>query len=175
MKHVILIITMLFLSFLTFSQTPDKQVINKSKNTTQTRIYKTPKYTMTSFIEKFDSLTFELMIEYDIPRSVMLGISMHESAYGNSQLSREKHNFFGIKKDGVYRSYDNDTESFKDFCVYVSKKKYYKDLVINKVTDYRIWMEKIRGGGYSESPTWMNQVISYINKYKLYELDLEFV
>ena len=124
-----------------------------------------------TFLEKYNDTALALSKEHNIPASIILGVSMLESGNGTSKLSRNKHNFFGIKKGKYYRGYENDQESFKDFCKLVSKKKYYNSLTENNVMDYKIWVKKISSGGYSESKTWSTKVLYYINKYKLDELD----
>lgn len=124
-----------------------------------------------TFIEKYNDMATSLTKEYHIPTSIILAISIHESGSGTSKLSINKHNFFGIKKGKYYRGYKNDSESFEDFCKLVSKKKYYNSLTENNIIDYKIWVKKISSGGYSESKTWSNKILYYINKYKLYELD----
>lgn len=129
------------------------------------------KHTPITYIEKYDSIATVLMNEYKIPTSVILGISLHESGYGTSKLSINKHNYFGIKKGNVYRSYKTDIESFRDFCLYISKKKYYLKLRENKVLDYKIWIANIKTGGYSESTNWGVKVSYYIDKYKLFGFD----
>jgi len=148
MKYVILLIVILLLSLAV-----------KSQNNPQ------------SFIEKYDSMALTLMKKHNIPSSIILAISLLESGYGNSKLSKKKNNFFGVKKGNYYRGYISDTASFDDFCALISRKKYYKALTDNGTTDYKIWVNKIQSGGYSESNTWSTKVLYFIRKYKLYELD----
>ena len=84
-----------------------------------------------TFLEKYNDTALALSKEHNIPASIILGVSMLESGNGTSKLSRNKHNFFGIKKGKYYRGYENDQESFKDFCKLVSKKKYYNSRFIS--------------------------------------------
>lgn len=137
-----------------------------------TLILNAQKHTPLTFIEKYDSISIELMEEYEIPPSIILGISMHESAYGNSKLCKNKNNFFGVKSGNHYRGYETDTLSFQHFCTFVSKKKYYNNLTQNKITDYKIWLNEIRKG-YSADPNWYTKVLHYIKKYKLYDFDFD--
>jgi len=123
------------------------------------------------FIDKYDNMALKLMKKHNIPTSIILSISMLESGYGTSKLSKNKNNFFGVKKGKYYRGYINDTASFNDFCLIISKKKYYKNLIDNGIVDYNIWINKIHHGGYSQSKNWSMKVLYYIRRYKLYELD----
>jgi len=144
------------------------------KSQQETKIV-TQKHTPNTYIEKYDSISIALMKEYKIPASIILGISMWESAYGTSKLSTTKHNYFGIKKNGVYRSYESDTTSFKDFCNYISNRKAYQYnyLIDNNILDYNVWLTKLQNGGYSESVDWKSKVTYMIKRYKLYEYDSE--
>lgn len=127
--------------------------------------------TPVTYIEKYDSLATNLMDEHGIPASIILGISFLESGYGNSKLSSDKNNYFGVKTGKYYKEYENDTESFQHFCDFISKKSYYDFLTKNNISDHTIWIEKIKNGGYAESPEWSKKVLNIIKKYKLYELD----
>lgn len=126
-------------------------------------------HTPMTYVDMYDNTSIELMKEYGIPASIMLGISMLESGYGTSKLSTKNNNYFGVKKGNKYRSYESDIESFKDFCIIISKKKFYESLKYN--IDYNIWLNKIRLSGYSTSSDWSKKVLYYIKKYKLDDLD----
>jgi len=145
---ILLVIVMVFLSFIKIeSQNP------------------------VSYVDKYNPMAQELMKDHNIPASVILAISMLESGSGTSKLSQNKHNYFGVKKGKVYRGYENDSASFKDFCEIIARKKYYDYLTKNNIMDYKVWLTKIQSGGYSVSKDWKTKVLYYIEKYKLYELD----
>lgn len=134
--------------------------------------FKSNANTPLTFIEKYKNTALELMQYHNIPASVILAISAHESGYGTSKLSKINKNFFGIKKNAnSYRMYENDIESFQDFCNFISVKKYYSFLTSNNIIYYKDWIHKIQSGGYAEDPNWSNKILNYIEKYKLYELD----
>jgi flagellum-specific peptidoglycan hydrolase FlgJ len=139
---------------------------------TQTKITQA-KITPKEYIDKYKILAVELMYEYDIPASIILGISILESGYGTSNLSKNKNNYFGVKVPGknTYKHYENDEDSFNHFCEFTAKKKYYIKLTENDVMDYKIWIKKIQDGGYAQSEVWDDKVINCIEKYKLYEID----
>ena len=135
-------------------------------------IYSNSQTVQRKFIDKYDSLAITLSNEYKIPPSVILGVSMLESGSGTSKLSRNKHNFFGIKSGNYYRGYENDSASFRHFCTIIAKRKYYSQLVINNVKDYKIWLYKIQSGGYSATKTWANRIIILVKYHKLDKLDI---
>jgi len=126
-------------------------------------------HTPITYVDMYDNTSIELMKEYGIPASIILGISMLESGYGTSKLSTKKNNYFGVKKGNIYRGYENDFASFKDFCTIISRKKFYESLKYN--LDYKIWLDKIRLSGYSASSDWAKKVLYYIKKYKLDDFD----
>lgn len=126
-------------------------------------------HTPITYVDMYDNTSIELMKEYGIPASIILGISMLESGYGTSKLSTKKNNYFGVKKGNKYRGYESDIESFRDFCEIISRKKFYESLKYN--LDYNIWLNKIRLSGYSTSSDWSKKVLYYIKKYKLNDID----
>lgn len=109
------------------------------------------------------------MNETGIPASVILGISILESGSGTSYLSKNKNNYFGIKRGKYYRGYESDTASFNHFCEFISSKKFYNSIKENR--DYRIWINNINKIGYSTSSTWGGKVITIIKRYNLHEYD----
>lgn len=125
----------------------------------------------TKFIDKYDSLAISLSNEYKIPVSVILSISMWESGSGTSRLSRTKHNYFGVKQGRHYKRYENDSTSFRHFCEFISKRKYYTKLTTNNVTDYKVWVLNIKRCGYSETRTWDKHILSMIKAYDLNKFD----
>lgn len=127
------------------------------------------------FLNKYEKVAIKLMKKYDIPASVILGVSMLESGHGTSNVSKTKNNFFGIrgKKDGKwgYKNYEKDIDSFEDFCKIISRKDYYEELTKNNITDYNIWIENINNGGYAESEYWEERILSCIESFNLNEID----
>ena len=49
------------------------------------------------YINKYDTLAIEVLNNYQIPASLILGIALQESAAGTSKLCRINHNHFGVK------------------------------------------------------------------------------
>lgn len=153
MKVMIAIIMLMF--YLTISDT------EKPKNLTVPE----------AFLERYEYVAVDLMEEYDIPASVILGVSMLESGYGTSNVSQTKNNYFGIRTGSHYREYETDIDSFIDFCKVLSRKKYYANLTDKEIIDYKIWIDKINNGGYAESEHWHPRVLAIVKKYELYKID----
>lgn len=133
------------------------------------------------YIEKYKSLAIDLMLQTNIPASVILAIAMVESGSGNSTLSRKFNNHFGItgknsnaiEKLGRrtrYKEYDSDTASYRHFCDVLASKAFYPQLIDKQ--DYKLWVPAIRRTGYAGSAhLWEKKVKTTIIKNKLYELD----
>jgi len=133
------------------------------------------------YIEKYKCLAIDLMLQTNIPASVILGVAMVESGAGNSVLSRKFNNHFGIAGKNTnaieklgrhtrYKEYESDTASFRHFCDMLASKPFYQTLA-DKL-DYKLWVPAIRRMGYATSAyLWEKKVKTTIVKNKLYELD----
>lgn len=55
------------------------------------------KNTSQSYIEKFKDDAIKIMHETGIPASIVLGVAMHESGCGNSNIAQNLNNQFGVK------------------------------------------------------------------------------
>jgi len=134
-----------------------------------------------NYIGKHKLLAIELMREYSIPASVILGIAVIESGAGTSALCRKFNNHFGIvgknfnsvQKLGHhshYKEYLSDSASFRHFCEVLARKPYYSKLICNP--DPASWITAIRKSGYaSSSHTWGKRVEYAIQKFNLTEID----
>ena len=134
------------------------------------------------YIDKYNSLALEVMNNYGIPASLILGIALQESASGTSKLCRVKHNHFGVKgrikstktKSGYttsYRSFDTDEDSYLFMGELISHRKYYKGLKDNM--DYMKWLKAIKAAGYARSPSWISEVDKMIKRNDLTRFDLQ--
>ena len=133
------------------------------------------------YISKYDDLAIEMADEHEIPASIILGVSIVESAAGQSLICKSLNNFFGIKgknwssqkKMGyksAYKEYKTDDESFEHFCQVLRKKKFYKKLK-GKI-DYKEWLVQMNKASYaSAKQKWIDHVTRTIEKFELNKLD----
>src|SRR5829696_4527525 len=82
------------------------------------------KKTIKKYIKKYETLAMKKAESYEIPASIILGVSIVESAAGESTICKSLNNFFGVKgknwssekKMGyksAYKEYKNEGESFE--------------------------------------------------------------
>jgi len=131
------------------------------------------------YIQAHKDAAIQLMKEYDIPASIILGIAIHESASGTSKIARYLNNHFGIKGPNnskeiksAYKGYESVSESYEDFISLLQNRSSFSQL-FDKYTsaDYKSWVKGIQRGGYAASQLWGSQVLAIIHKYSLHELD----
>lgn len=130
------------------------------------------------YVERFRPAAVLLMERSGIPASIILGISMVESAMGSSKIARQLNNYFGVKGKNhasfksAYKQYPTPEHSFKDFVRIVKSKKYYPDLKGEK--DYRKWLKAMNRHGYAEAKgKWILDVTQMIRRYHLDDIDRE--
>ena len=165
MNKTLLIATLVICSFAANAQT--------QKNTSQ------------SYIDQFKDNAISIMRETGIPASIILGIAMHESANGNSNIAQKLNNQFGIKgRTGSvyyknqkkvrssYKKYDSIVESFADFARIITQRRD-RGAISSELTEtqYEKWVKGIQRSGYASSKKWGAQVLAIIRKYELNEFD----
>jgi flagellum-specific peptidoglycan hydrolase FlgJ len=125
----------------------------------------------TAYIQKYDEIAKNLSAEFGIPKSIILSVAIVESGYGRSKVARKLNNHFGIVgKNRVrwsrYKQYASAEDSFRDFCIKMSGKKFYANLKGNP--DYLLWIKKISYTGYSTRPRqWQKKIKTIIKKHNL--------
>ena len=134
-----------------------------------------------TYIKKYESLAVEKAVEHKIPASIILGVSIIESAGGKSLICKALNNFFGIKgknwssqkKMGyksAYKEYETDDASFEHFCQIIRNKKFYKKL--KGSDDYKEWLNEMNKASYaSAKEKWVKDIVQTIEKYDLDKLD----
>lgn len=135
--------------------------------------------TALEYIEKYKDIAIQHMNQQGVPASVILAISMHESANGKSKVAKYLNNHFGIKGKNTskeinssYRGYESVTDSYLDFMGAMRRNKKFEALFSKYSSyDYYNWVLGIQNGGYAASKLWGSKVLAIIKKYRLYELD----
>ena len=129
--------------------------------------------------------------KYGLYPSVMLAQAALESNYGESQLSLDYHNYFGIKAHGHHRSirmetteyytespttitdnfcvYNNPNDCFKDYAELLTENDNYSDAV--GAPSPAIAAKALQAGGYATDPNYASKLIQIINDYNLTRFD----
>lgn len=133
------------------------------------------------FIKKYEQVAVASMQRHSIPASIILGVSIVESAAGESAIAKALRNFFGVKGSNTsskaklgyksaYKEYASDEASFAHFCEMLKRKTFYTKL--KNSTDYRQWLQMMNAASYAEAKhKWVADITATINKFELYKLD----
>lgn len=142
------------------------------------------------YVDKYAEFAIEQQQKYGIPASVTLAQGILESANGQSQLSRECNNHFGIKAGkswidagGQYGLYTDDRPNEK-FCKYASVADSYEhhSLILKNngryapcfalaADDYQGWCRGLQKAGYASSKQYASSLISVIDRMDLTKYD----
>jgi len=139
------------------------------------------KSTPQAYIEQNKAVAVHYMEEYGCPASVILGIAIHESAYGTSRIARYLNNHFGIKGSNnskeirsAYKGYDSISASYADFVELLKRREVTQALFEQcQPHEYEKWLHGIAQSGYAHSASWASKVLGIIRKYNLDELDIQ--
>lgn len=129
--------------------------------------------TDTNYIKRHKNLAKSFSKQYGIPYQVILGVAIVESGNGKSIVSKRQKNHFGIvgknrlaKRKSRYKEYSTVKASYRNFCLLMTSKKFYKKLKGKK--DVERWVDAISKSGYSEVPQeWKKKVLAAIKENKL--------
>ncbi len=142
-----------------------------------------------SYVERFAPVAMAEMRKFGIPASIILAQGLLESNAGDSPLSRNANNHFGIKcfsktcKKGHCANFTDD--SHKDFFVkygnawgsfrahseMLKKSKRYQALFELDNTDYKNWALGLEKSGYATDRMYAEKLLSLIQSLGLHRYD----
>jgi Muramidase (flagellum-specific) len=139
------------------------------------------------YIDQYKLVAMDHQKRFQIPSSITLAQGLLESGAGNSQLTKESNNHFGIKcnnnwvgpkvfhdddiKNDCFRSYNKADESYEDHSMFLSRNPRYAFLFTLNVRDYRGWAEGLQRAGYATDKSYANKLIKVIEDFQLYQFD----
>jgi LysM repeat protein len=144
------------------------------------------KLTREAYIETYAALAMREMKRTGIPASIKLAQGCLESDDGNSRLTREANNHFGIKchewagkkiyhdddeDDECFRIYKNAEDSYIDHSAFLTEKSRYAALFKLKPDDYKAWAIGLKKAGYATSNKYAELLIRIIEDNELYKYD----
>lgn len=142
------------------------------------------------FFETYGPLAQEVGKRYDLIPSVILAQAAVESNFGESQLSKEYNNYFGIKGKGEnavflpttefiddreenvndgFRTYDSPRESFYDYGKLIAKAPRYEN--VRQAKTREAYAEALHPAGYSTNPRYGEILLKTIEGYHLERFD----
>lgn len=140
-----------------------------------------------AYISRYSGIAVDEMYRSGVPASITLSQGMLESGYGDSYLTRQANNHFGIKchsdwkgervyfdddqKGECFRKYPHVEDSFRDHSDFLRYKGRYAFLFDFEVTDYRSWAYGLKKAGYATDPSYPTKLIDIIEKYGLSRFD----
>ncbi len=139
------------------------------------------------YIKKYQLLAIDEMKRSGIPASIKMAQACLESSNGNSELSKQSNNHFGIKckstwrgkttywdddrKNECFRKYKNVEDSFRDHTDFLVGNPRYVSLFELSPEDYKGWAKGLKKCGYATAGNYANLLIKIIEDYQLYRLD----
>ncbi len=153
-------------------------------STAQTR--KT-RQTREEYIDRYKAIAIDHMERYGIPASITMAQGILESDCGNSWLSTQSNNHFGIKckrnwtggrifydddeKGECFRSYPSVEDSYRDHAEFLDRQPRYDRLFTLPSDDYKGWAFGLKQCGYATAPDYAQRLIKIIEESRLYLLD----
>ncbi|MGS6841102.1 glycoside hydrolase family 73 protein [Clostridioides difficile] len=122
------------------------------------------------FIKKLEDSAIREYIDYGILPSITIGQAILESGWGNSKLTKQSNNLFGIKADKAwkgksveistsehynekivasFRSYNSLQDSVKDHSLFLINNKRYRKHGLFEAKDYISQAQALENAGYS--------------------------
>lgn len=143
--------------------------------------------TCKNYVIQYAGFAVREMKRTGIPASITLAQGLLESDAGESRLSLESNNHFGIKcrskcrgctcrnytDDDIYdmfRVFENPMDSFKAHSQLLTSKRYQHLLRLRK-TDYKAWAIGLKKAGYATDKKYAEKLITIIENLKLYHYD----
>lgn len=139
------------------------------------------------YIDTYKNIAIKKMQEHGIPASITLAQGMLESGNGNSMLTKNANNHFGIKchgwdgpgyymdddaEDECFRKYKKAEQSFEDHSTFLTTRARYKFIFDDcQVTDYKCWAKGLKKAGYATNPKYADLLITIIERNNLQQYD----
>ncbi|MEG2240258.1 MAG: glucosaminidase domain-containing protein [Alistipes sp.] len=145
--------------------------------------------TREEYIDRYKTIAIAHMERYGIPASITMAQGILESDCGNSRLSTEGNNHFGIKckrnwtgdkiyhdddaKGECFRQYPSAEASYLDHAQFLDEQPRYDSLFAYSSTDYKSWARGLKAAGYATAPDYAQRLVKIIEESNLYLLDQE--
>ena len=152
------------------------------------RVFAQPSEKGINYMNAYKEIAINEMMRTGVPASITIAQGMLESQYGESNLSVQSNNHFGIKcktewtgkkvyhdddsKGECFRVYNTVAESYKDHSDFLATRPYYTSLFQLDPLDYEAWARGLKKCGYATETDYPLMLIKIINDYNLNQLSL---
>ncbi len=131
-----------------------------------------------AYLSRFAKVAKEEQKRYGIPASIILAVSLHQSAAGKRDIAMDINNHFAMPcnpewngacrefQGHAYRKYSSAWASFRDFSLFA--KAHFARL---KGADYEAWALALENDGFAESDDFAKEIIALIEGYRLDAVD----
>lgn len=143
--------------------------------------------TREEYVYRYKDIAVKHMHRYGIPASITMAQGILESDCGNSWLSTQSNNHFGIKckrnwtgrkiyydddeKGECFRCYPSVEASYEDHAKFLDDQPRYEKLFSYPSNDYKNWARGLKAAGYATAPDYAERLIRIIEESHLYLLD----
>lgn len=139
------------------------------------------------YVDNVKAYALDVKEEYNIPPSVTIAVSIYESNYGQSQLAKKYHNYFGLKATNKVESvlmvtrdygrrvmarfmkFDSQKEGFLGFGEFLQKSHYKKAHKQENGIDF---VREMLKAGYCPDRDYLKNISVIINRHELEKIDL---
>jgi hypothetical protein len=144
--------------------------------------------TKEQYIDMFKDIAMQEMKRTGVPAAITLAQGILESENGNSDLTKQSNNHFGIKcksnwtgpkvyhdddaSGECFRVYGSAEESYKDHSDFLKQGTRYAFLFQLEPIDYKGWAYGLKQAGYATNPQYPDILIQNIEKYGLQQYTL---
>ncbi len=136
-----------------------------------------------AYVEKYKEIAITEMQRSGVPAAITLAQGILESRFGESDLSKESNNHFGIKckldwngekvyhdddsRQECFRKYNTVAESYKDHSDFLKSRPHYASLFSLNPTDFESWAYGLKKAGYATEKNYPEMLIKVISDYNL--------
>jgi flagellum-specific peptidoglycan hydrolase FlgJ len=142
-----------------------------------------------AFLEEALPHAIRMQVQYGIPASAILSMSIYESGYGSSALAKNHHNYFGIKAfsnwkgpkanmpttdSGVkttadFRKYSSLAEGYEGYANFLKESgRYNKAFYANSGEEF---VRRVLEAGYCPDANYLENIKAIMRRHHLQELD----
>ncbi len=131
-----------------------------------------------AYLTRFSKVAREEQKRYKIPASIILAVSLYQSAAGQRDIALEVNNHFALPcntnwngacrefQGHTYRKYSSAWASFRDFSLFASE-----NFARLKGADYTAWALALETDGFAETDDFAKEIIGLIEGYRLDAID----